>query len=142
MRGRHAARQRRAWQPDGAHAGGNPRTSAPRNAPACTKCRSCRSKCRIPTRSQRCLSASCSFAQITTTTATSFNDIGLTAGTGYSYRVRATDAANNLGPYSNTATATIRLLSQPRRTRKAGKLMIEFTCHAMELPGAAFLSEC
>src|SRR5262249_31104168 len=55
---------------------------------------------------ERCLSASCTFAQITTTTVTSFNDIGLAAGTGYSYRVRATDAAGNLGAYSNTASAT------------------------------------
>src|SRR5207247_2393900 len=34
-----------------------------------------------------------------------FNDTGLTASTSYSYRVRATDAAANLGAFSNTATA-------------------------------------
>src|SRR4029077_3493884 len=38
--------------------------------------------------------------------ATNFQDSGLTAATSYSYRVRAADAAGNLGGYSNTATAT------------------------------------
>src|SRR5262249_51273774 len=35
-----------------------------------------------------------------------YNDTGLSASTSYSYRVRATDGAQNLGPYSNVATAT------------------------------------
>ena len=55
---------------------------------------------------EQCVTASCTFAQIGTSTGTTFNSTGLTAGTGYSYRVRATDAANNLSPYSNTASAT------------------------------------
>ena len=46
------------------------------------------------------------FAQIGTTTGTTFNDIGLTGGTVYNYRVRAQDTANNDGPYSNVATVT------------------------------------
>ena len=55
---------------------------------------------------ERCSGAACSnFAQIATPTTTTFNDSGLTASTSYSYRVRATDAANNLSGYSNTATA-------------------------------------
>src|SRR5206468_2937345 len=55
---------------------------------------------------ERCAGAGCStFAQLGTSAATSFNDTGLTASTSYSYRVRANDAANNLGPYSATATA-------------------------------------
>src|SRR5207253_654980 len=37
---------------------------------------------------------------------TTFNDMGLTASTSYSYRVRATDATNNLSAYSNTASAS------------------------------------
>ena len=37
---------------------------------------------------------------------TTYKDTTVAAGTGYSYRVRATDAATNLSPYSNTATAT------------------------------------
>ena len=37
---------------------------------------------------------------------TSYSDTSAAAGTSYSYRVRANDAALNLGPYSNTATAT------------------------------------
>src|SRR5262249_3084531 len=56
---------------------------------------------------ESCQAAACSnFAQIGTSTTTSFPSTGLTAGTGYSYRVRASDAANNLGPYSNVAGAT------------------------------------
>jgi hypothetical protein len=56
---------------------------------------------------ERCQGAACSaFAQIGTASGTSFNDTGLSANTSYSYRVRATDAAGNLGPYSNVASAT------------------------------------
>ena len=56
---------------------------------------------------ERCQGTGCnSFAQIGTTAATTFNDTGLTANTSYSYRVRATDAAGNLSPYSNIASAT------------------------------------
>src|SRR5204863_132781 len=56
---------------------------------------------------ERCQGAGCStFTQIGTPTTTTFNDTGLTAGTSYSYRVRATDAAANLSGYSNVASAT------------------------------------
>jgi len=56
---------------------------------------------------ERCLGAGCtSFAQVGTSTTTSFNDTALLGSTSYTYRVRATDAANNLSPYSSTATAT------------------------------------
>jgi len=56
---------------------------------------------------ERCQGANCSgFAQVGTTTTTTFNDTGLNTGTSYSYRVRATDAAGNLGAYSNVASAT------------------------------------
>jgi hypothetical protein len=56
---------------------------------------------------ERCAGASCTnFAQVATTSATSATDSGLTAGTTYSYRARATDAAGNMSEYSNTATAT------------------------------------
>ena len=46
------------------------------------------------------------FAQIATATSAAFNDTGLATNTSYGYRVRATDAAGNLGPYSNVASAT------------------------------------
>src|SRR5712672_644241 len=47
-------------------------------------------------RIKRCTGSGCtSFAQIGTSTLTSFSDSGLTASTSYSYRVRTTDAAGN-----------------------------------------------
>lgn len=56
---------------------------------------------------ERCQGAGCSnFAQITTTTNASYSDAGLSDSTSYSYRVRATDAANNLSSYSNVASAS------------------------------------
>jgi hypothetical protein len=56
---------------------------------------------------ERCEGAGCStFTQIATTTTTTYNNTGLLASTSYSYRVRATDAANNLSLYSGTASAT------------------------------------
>jgi len=56
---------------------------------------------------ERCPGAGCStFAQIATVTGRAFNDTGLTASTTYRYRVRATDAAGNLGAYSNVAGTT------------------------------------
>jgi chitodextrinase len=56
---------------------------------------------------ERCQGLACAnFVQVATVTGTTYNDIGLAANTLYSYRVRARDAAGNLGPYSNEATAT------------------------------------
>src|SRR6185295_2947024 len=56
---------------------------------------------------ERCEGAGCTtFAQVATVTGTSVGDGGLTAGTTYQYRVRATDAAGNLSGYSNVATVT------------------------------------
>jgi chitinase len=43
---------------------------------------------------------------VTTATGTSYTDGGLSAGTAYSYTVRARDAAGNLSAASNTLTAT------------------------------------
>ncbi|HKW36931.1 MAG TPA: fibronectin type III domain-containing protein [Burkholderiales bacterium] len=58
-------------------------------------------------RVERCAGAGCSnFAQIAAPAGTSFSNTGLAAGTSYSYRVRAADAAGNLGIYSNVATAS------------------------------------
>ena len=55
---------------------------------------------------ERCTGAGCTgFAQVGTSATPGFNNTGLTASTTYLYRVRATDAANNLSGYSNTATA-------------------------------------
>ena len=58
---------------------------------------------------ERCTGNGCStFSQIAapTGTGTTFSDTTATAGTTYGYRVRATDATGNLGPYSPVATAT------------------------------------
>ena len=56
---------------------------------------------------ERCLGLACTnFVQVATVAGTTYNDTGLAGSTLYSYRVRATDPAGNVGPYSNTATAT------------------------------------
>lgn len=57
-------------------------------------------------RVERCDGAGCSnFTQIATPTTRTYNNTGLSAGTSYSYRVRAIDAAGNLGPYSTVSSA-------------------------------------
>ena len=56
---------------------------------------------------ERCQGAGCTnFAQVGTASGTSYTSGGLAASTSYSYRVRATDAANNLSGYSPVAGAT------------------------------------
>jgi hypothetical protein len=60
-------------------------------------------------RIERCQGTGCAgFAEIAApaSTATVFSDTAVVNSTPYSYRVRAIDAASNLGAYSNTATAT------------------------------------
>ena len=58
-------------------------------------------------RVERCQGANCStFTQVGTPTGTSFADSGLSAATAYSYRVRAADAAGNLGSFSSIASVT------------------------------------
>ena len=49
---------------------------------------------------------SASFVQVGTSDVTSYNDTALAAGSSYSYRVRATDPAQNLSQYSGVASAT------------------------------------
>jgi chitodextrinase len=59
-------------------------------------------------RLERCQGVGCTaFTKLgTTITGTSFSDTSLAVNTSYSYIVRAQDAAGNLGPYSNVASAT------------------------------------
>jgi hypothetical protein len=60
-------------------------------------------------RIERCSGAGCSsFVQIAAPagTGTTYSDGTVNAATSYSYRVRATDAAGNLGPYGTTASGT------------------------------------
>ncbi|MGH9400513.1 MAG: choice-of-anchor D domain-containing protein [Terriglobia bacterium] len=55
---------------------------------------------------ERCQGTGCTnFAQIATPAGITYNDTGLASNTNYSYRVRATDAAGNMSPYSNVASA-------------------------------------
>jgi uncharacterized repeat protein (TIGR01451 family) len=57
-------------------------------------------------RLERCQGATCTnFAEIATPPAASHSDTGLSAGTTYRYRVRASDGAGNLSGFSNIATA-------------------------------------
>ena len=56
---------------------------------------------------ERCSGSACTnFAFAGTATGTSYSDGGRSANTTYRYQVRATDAAGNLSPYSNVASAT------------------------------------
>ena len=58
-------------------------------------------------RVERCSGTGCTgFAQIASVSGTTYSNTGLTAGTTYSYRVRASDAATNASGYSNVASAT------------------------------------
>jgi chitodextrinase len=57
-------------------------------------------------RVERCQTSGCAnFAEIGTATAVTYVDSALPPATSYTYRVRATDAAGLLGPYSNTVSA-------------------------------------
>ena len=61
---------------------------------------------------ERCQGATCTnFAQIGTPTAASYSDTGVVANTTYQYRVRATDAAQNLSDYSSIVSKTTPVLS-------------------------------
>lgn len=56
---------------------------------------------------QRCQGANCSnFANIGTSSGTSYNDPQLTPSTSYSYQVQAVDTAGNSSQFSNVATTT------------------------------------
>ena len=58
-------------------------------------------------RVERCQGSGCTtFAQIATPTTPNHSDTGVVPSTTYRYRVRATDAAGNLGGYSTVVTAT------------------------------------
>jgi hypothetical protein len=55
---------------------------------------------------ERCMGFSCAtFVRLATPAGTTFSDTGLAPSTRYRYRVRAIDAAGNLGPYSAVASA-------------------------------------
>ena len=58
-------------------------------------------------RVERCQGAGCTnFTEVATPSGTTYNDTGRSASTTYRYRVRAADAAGNLGGYSPEAQAT------------------------------------
>jgi hypothetical protein len=58
-------------------------------------------------RVERCQGTGCTgFVEVAASTSTSFSDSGVTGSTTYRYRIRAADAAENLGAYSNIAEAT------------------------------------
>ena len=54
---------------------------------------------------ERCQGTGCTtFSQIGSSPTTTYNDTTVVPGNSYSYRVRASDSSNTLGPYSNTAS--------------------------------------
>ena len=54
------------------------------------------------------------FAQIGWTKGTNYSDSSLPVGTNFSYRVRAVDAAGDVGPYSNVAQTSTVLVVKPK----------------------------
>ncbi len=61
---------------------------------------------------ERCQGLGCAtFTQIAEPTGTTYNDIDITPDTTYCYRMRATDAAGNLGPYSNVVQTSTGFIS-------------------------------
>src|SRR6201999_3595124 len=65
---------------------------------------------------------------------TSYKDIGLTANTTYSYRVRAVNNLGSTGPYSDVATAYTGLLVSPTRYAITPGMTEQYTATA---PGGA-----
>jgi len=73
-------------------------------------------------RIERCEGSGCStFTEIATSTQPGYSDTGLAPATSYSYRVRAEDAATNLGDY---ATASATTLPPPDNTPPAEPLPV------------------
>ena len=71
----------------------------------------------VPYRVERCLAALCTYAQIGTSTPTTFVDSsGLAANTTYQYRVQAVDLAGNLSLYSGFVAATTLAAPPPAPT--------------------------
>ena len=72
-------------------------------------------------RVERCQGAGCTdFVQVATPSETFYNDTDLTAATSYSYRVRATDAADNLSGYSTSRARPHRRPESARAPRLSG----------------------
>jgi chitodextrinase len=64
---------------------------------------------------EQCRGEGCGgFAQVGTSTGTSYTDSGLAANTTYNYRVRAVDSTGTLGPYSQVIQAYTGLSVSPR----------------------------
>ena len=59
-----------------------------------------------------------------------YSDIGVPASSTYSYRVRATDAAGNLSPYSNVAAGFRRVCDQPHVVTLTSTQTEQFTANA------------
>lgn len=64
---------------------------------------------------ERCTPSTCTPAPpaIASPTSNSYSNTGLAASTGYSYRVRAVDAANNFSAYTSVASATTAAVGAP-----------------------------
>lgn len=61
-----------------------------------------------------------SFVQVGTVSTTSYSDVGLTAGTSYSYRVRATDGAGNLSSYAGPVSGVTWVMDSQPPTAPSG----------------------